>query len=129
MRLIIILAALPAVLGAPISTKLSDVLAPLRTAPDSASRVPNSYIVKFKDSGGAISALDDVLSTVDFSKGRPKRVFKNVFSGFTGKLDSAALKAIRKNPAVSFRLRLFDQIYSCVAVFLSFFLLHAVLSD
>lgn len=98
----LLLALLPTALAAPASSKPGSRLAPLRTAPDKNDVVPNSYIVKFKDSGGAISALDDVLSTVNFKKGRRNRVLKNVFSGFTSTLDEAALKAIRENPAVCF---------------------------
>jgi hypothetical protein len=100
----LLLAVLPAALCAPASSKSGSRLAPLRYAPDKNDVVPNSYIVKFKDSTGAVSALDDVLSTVNFKKGRPKRVLKNVFSGFTSTLDDAALKEIRENPAVCLSL-------------------------
>jgi hypothetical protein len=101
---ILLLALLPAALGAPASSKSNSRLAPLKYAPDKNDVVPNSYIVKFKDSNSAITALDDVLSTVNFKKGRRNRVLKNVFSGFTSTLDEAALKAIRENPAVCLTL-------------------------
>lgn len=105
MRLNVLLALLPVVLGAPATTKRSEP-APLITRDDGDS-IADKYIVKFKDAS-ALSSLDDALTTLSEA---PEHVFKNAFRGFSGHLDEETLNALRDHPDVGFHCPLIR--YSC----------------
>lgn len=96
MRLSVLLAILPVVLGAP-ATKRSEPAPLLTPRADAESLIADKYIVKFKDAS-ALSTLDDALRTLSEA---PEHVFKSVFRGFSAKLDEETLKALRDHPDVS----------------------------
>lgn len=96
MRLSLLLALLPAVLGAPAANKRSEP-APLHIR-DDGNAIAGNYIVKFKDAS-ALSALEDAVSTLGEA---PEHVFKNAFRGFSGHIDEETLKTLRDHPDVDF---------------------------
>lgn len=99
MRLNVLLALLPAVLGASVAKR--DQPAPLIANRDVSSLIADKYIVKFKD-GGLLSVLDDVLGALSIDA---ERQFKNAFKGFAGHLDKATLSILRDHPEVSAHAR------------------------
>lgn len=94
MRASILLALLPAVLGAP--TRRSEP-APLHVPRDVDSLIKDTYIVKYKDIT-AFSAVDEGIKVLT---GKPAHVFKGAFKGFAGKIDAEALEILRDDPSVS----------------------------
>nr|CAD24291.1 subtilisin-like protease PR1G [Metarhizium anisopliae] len=60
--------------------------------------VPDEYIVKLKK-GCAKAALDDAMKIMP---GDADQVFDSIFKGFTGRLDSSSLDALRDNPDVDY---------------------------
>lgn len=95
MRASILLALLPAVLGAP--TRRSEP-APLHVPRDVDSLIKDTYIVKYKDIT-AFSAVDEGIKVL---AGKPAHVFKGAFKGFAGKIDAEALEILRDDPSVDF---------------------------
>lgn len=96
MRLSVLLAILPVVLGAPAVNK-RDEPAPLHVPRDVDALIADKYIVKFKDFS-ALSALEDGLKILSED---PEHVFKASFRGFSGTLDKKQLEALRDHPDVS----------------------------
>lgn len=107
MRLSLLLAILPVVLGAP--TVKRDEPAPLIAARDSDKVIPGKYIVKFKE-GSALASADDEFSIMSQSA---DIVFKNIIHGFAGSLDEKALEDLRNHPDVS-TLRILLSPYVCL---------------
>lgn len=95
MRLNVLLALLPVVLGAP--AKRSEPAPLLTPRGDADSLIAGKYIVKFRDVS-ALSVVDDALSVLDEA---PEHVFKSLFRGFAATLDDATLQALRDHPDVS----------------------------
>lgn len=95
MRPSILLALVPIVLGAP--TK-RDEPAPLHVPRDVDNLIKDTYIVKYKD----ISAFSAVEEGVKQLVGKPDRVFKGAFKGFSGKINAKTLKSLRNDPSVDF---------------------------
>ncbi|KAI6783452.1 proteinase T-like protein [Emericellopsis cladophorae] len=93
MRLSVLFAILPVVLGAP-AAKRSEP-APLHKRDDS---IKGQYIVKFKDIV-AMSAVDDTVSGLSE---KPEHVYGTLIRGFSGKLDEETVEALRANPDVDF---------------------------
>lgn len=96
MRLNVLLALLPVVLGAP-ATKRSEPAPLLIPRGDATELVADKYIVKFYDVS-AMSAVDDAVKILSEA---PEKVFKNLFRGFSAKLDADTLEALRNHPDVS----------------------------
>lgn len=95
MRLTVLLALLPMVLGAP-ATKRSEPAPLLTPRADADALIADNYIVKFKESS-ELSILNNALSSLDVA---PDHVFKAIFQGFSAKLDEETLNALRDHPDV-----------------------------
>jgi subtilisin family serine protease len=95
MRLSVLLAILPAVLAAPAKRESP---APLIVGRDIDALIADHYIVKFKDVT-IQSAMDEAVSILDEA---PKRTFKNVFKGFSGKISAEKLEALRNHPSIDY---------------------------
>ncbi|KAK0383763.1 hypothetical protein NLU13_9674 [Sarocladium strictum] len=95
MRFSVVLALLPAALAAPTRR---DEPAPLHIPRDVDSLIKDTYIVKYKDIT-AFSAVDEGLKILP---GKPERVYKGAFKGFSGKLDAKTLATLRDDPSVDF---------------------------
>jgi hypothetical protein len=94
MRLSVLLAVLPVVLGAPAKRELAALVVP---DVDADSLIADKYIVKFKKSG-ELSALNSALGVLSDA---PDHIFKEIFQGFSATLDKDTLKTLREHPDVS----------------------------
>jgi hypothetical protein len=94
MRLSVLIALLPAALGAPTRR---DAPAPLHVARDTDSLIKDPYIVKYKD----ITAMSAVEEGIKALAGEPEHVFDGAFKGFSGKIDKKTLELLRDDPNVS----------------------------
>ncbi|KAG6007792.1 Cuticle-degrading protease [Claviceps maximensis] len=103
MQLSVLFALVPAILASPApAIEARDEPAPLLT-PRGVNIVPDSYIIKFKDSvsGLAVNETIQALQSklfqfkVDF-------VYKNAFNGFAGLLDQVALNTVRQLSTVDY---------------------------
>ncbi|KAJ6442358.1 proteinase T-like protein [Purpureocillium lavendulum] len=97
MRPSVLLSLLPFAAASPTQRRAEP--APLRIPTTEASNlIADKYIVKFrKDS--PLAVLHDVVKGL---KSDPHQVFENAFAGFAGKLDKAALEALRFHPDVDY---------------------------
>lgn len=95
MRLSVLLAILPVVLGAP--TTKRDEPAPLHVAKEGSTAIPGKYIVKFKP-GSNLAAPENKMSIMAESA---DHVYTGVMQGFAGSLDEAAVQELRNHPDVS----------------------------
>ena len=94
MRLSVLLALLPAVLGAP--TKRSEPAPLLVPRGDANTLIADKYIVKFKDD----SSLSILESAVSILSEAPEHVYENTIRGFSATLDAETLEALRDHPDV-----------------------------
>ncbi|UNI18123.1 hypothetical protein JDV02_004413 [Purpureocillium takamizusanense] len=103
MQLSLFLAVLPLALAAPASIRATGKAkrsspAPLLMPRDTASAIPDKYIVKFKQDS-ALSLLDEALGQIT---GDADRIYRDVFKGFTSTLNETMLSSLRDLPEVDY---------------------------
>ncbi|KHN96150.1 subtilisin-like protease PR1G [Metarhizium album ARSEF 1941] len=92
-----LLSMLPLVLAIP-TAKRSEPAPLLVPRGEAFTLIPDEYIVKLKK-GSASAALEDAIKIIP---GDANHVFESIFRGFTGKLDSSTLEALRSHPDVDY---------------------------
>ena len=75
-------------------------LAPLLTT--GGETIPDEYIVVLKSEFPASSSHQDIKNQVEANGGRVNRVFTKAINGYSMKLPTQALEAVRKNPNVNY---------------------------
>jgi subtilisin family serine protease len=91
-------AAAASLLAAPAHAADGDIV-----SADAAEKVPNSYVVKLKDTAAALSATESTANTVAARNGGGvDRVFGSALRGFTVKLSEQQAKHLAADPAVEF---------------------------
>lgn len=97
MRLSVLLAILPVVLGAPTTTKRATPAPVLIPRGDDSNLIADKYIVKFRE-GSSLASVEDAVTIL--SEGAD-HIFHHAFQGFSGTLDKETLEALREHPDVS----------------------------
>ncbi|KAK2595612.1 hypothetical protein QQS21_006659 [Conoideocrella luteorostrata] len=97
MHLSLLLSVLPLALAGP-TGKRSEPAPLIIPRGETTSLIPDEYIVKFKK-GSASATLKDAMKMLP---AQPNHVFDSIFKGFTGKLDSLTLNAMRAHPDVDY---------------------------